>query len=79
MKLALTRNYFIIGWLAGWAYRKEHTIFRASGAGTGYQISLYVMYGDGTDSGNTVYLGEKGQKKNCFSPFFYTPLTCSKF
>jgi hypothetical protein len=48
-----------MGWLAGWRYRKSHTILPASGAGTNYQIKIVVHYGSGTDSGQDVYLNGK--------------------
>jgi hypothetical protein len=39
-----------------WAYRKQHTINPAIGAGTGYQVKIVVHYGSGIDSGGDVYL-----------------------
>jgi hypothetical protein len=46
-------------WLSGWTYRKSHTIFNATGAGTGYALSITVHYGSGTDSGSDIYLNAK--------------------
>jgi hypothetical protein len=40
----------------GWNYTKRQPIAQLSGAGTGYQIKYIVNYGNGTDSGQTVYL-----------------------
>lgn len=34
-----------VNWLVGWDYRKSHTILKATGAGTNYQIKLTVHYG----------------------------------
>jgi hypothetical protein len=48
-----------MSWLSGWDYRKSHVINQASNAGTGYQISLTVHYGSGSDSGADVYLNSK--------------------
>ena len=39
-----------------WAYRKQHTINPAIGAGTGYQVKIVVHYGSGIDSGGDTYL-----------------------
>jgi hypothetical protein len=39
-----------------WAYRKQHTINPATGAGTGYQVKIVVHYGSGIDSAGDVYL-----------------------
>jgi len=47
------------GWLAGWEYRKSHTINPAIGAGNGYQVKISVYYGSGADSGQTVYCDSK--------------------
>lgn len=44
------------GWLSGWSYRKSHEIGNATGAGTDYQIKITIHEGDGTDSGDDVYL-----------------------
>ena len=44
-------------WLTGWDFRKSHDITGASGAGSDYQIMIITEYGEGEDSGNTVYLG----------------------
>lgn len=43
------------GWLTGYAYRKNHTINSASGAGTNYQVCIKVYSGSGTDGTETVY------------------------
>ncbi|PVX27584.1 MAG: hypothetical protein CW716_01505 [Candidatus Bathyarchaeum sp.] len=48
-----------MSWLSGWDYRKSHVINYAADAGTGYQVSLTVHYGSGSDSGDDVYLGSK--------------------
>jgi len=48
-----------MGWLEGWLHRKSHVINSASGAGTNYQIKIKVYYGNGTDSGENVYLNGK--------------------
>ena len=45
-----------LAWLAGWQYRKSHVIDASAGAGTGYQIRIKAYYGNGTDSGEDVYL-----------------------
>ncbi|MGY5854457.1 MAG: DUF2341 domain-containing protein [Candidatus Thorarchaeota archaeon] len=39
-----------------WTFHKTHTIKKATGAGTGYQISVRVHYGLGDDDGPDVYL-----------------------
>jgi hypothetical protein len=44
------------GWLGGWNHRKSHTINPATGAGTNYPVRVVVNYGNGTDSGENVYL-----------------------
>jgi hypothetical protein len=44
------------GWLNDWSYRKAHVINSASGAGINYQIKIRAHYGNGTDSGEDVYL-----------------------
>ncbi len=49
------------GWMAGWNYRKSHTITSASGAGTNYQVKLTLYYGAGTDSGANVYLNSRSR------------------
>lgn len=49
-------------WLAGWDYRKSHTIQGSVGAGTDYQIKITVHYPKGVDSGPDVYLDAKCQK-----------------
>lgn len=38
-------------------FRKRHIITSSAGAGTGYQIRVVVHKGDGSDSGEDVYLG----------------------
>jgi len=44
-------------WLSGWQYRKSHTINGSSaGAVTDYQVRIRVHYGEGSDSGEDVYL-----------------------
>ena len=48
-------------WLAGWNYRKSHSIQGAAGAGTNYQIEINVHYGYGIDAGRDVYCEEKCQ------------------
>ena len=47
-----------MSWLSGWNCRKSHDI-KGSSAGevTDYQIRITVHYGEGTDSGEHVYLG----------------------
>jgi hypothetical protein len=47
------------GWLSGWSYRKSHVINPATGAGTNYPIRITAHYGNGTDSGEHVYLYSK--------------------
>jgi len=44
-------------WLTGWAYRKSHVINNATGAGTNYQVKIYVWNSTGTSSGDNVSLG----------------------
>jgi len=39
-----------MSWLSGWDYRKSHVINPATNAGTGYQISLTVHYGSGSQT-----------------------------
>jgi len=62
----------------GWNYTKRQPIAQLSGAGTGYQIKYIVNYGNGTDSGNTVYLNG-----NCRTDFgdvrFYNGTTELKY
>lgn len=53
-----------MGWLTGWGYRKGHILTKASGAGTNYQVRVVVHYGNGTDSGENVYLNN-----NCRTDF----------
>jgi len=48
-----------MAWLTGWTYRKSHVINSANGAGTNYQVKIKVYYGNGTDSGENVYLNGK--------------------
>lgn len=49
-------------WLSGWSYRKTHNITgNAVDAGTNYQFIVNVEFGEGADSGNTVYLGLQSQ------------------
>ena len=48
-----------MGWLTGWAHRKNHYIGPASGAGQNYQKRIVVHFGVGVDSGEDVYLNEK--------------------
>jgi hypothetical protein len=48
-------------WLDGWDYRKSHVISNAMGADMNYQVKINVDYGNGTDSGSTVYLNEHCQ------------------
>ncbi len=48
-----------VSWLEGWSYRKSHVIEPASGAGANYQVKIKVHYGNGTDSGEDVYLNRK--------------------
>jgi hypothetical protein len=48
-------------WLDGWNYRKNHVIANATGAGTNYQIKIAVNYGNGSDSGDTVFVDGKCQ------------------
>ena len=45
--------------VAGWTYRKSHSIGSATGAGTNYQVMITVYYTSGTDSGGSVYLNGK--------------------
>ena len=43
------------GWLAGWKYRKSHTITgSADGAQTDYQVGIFVYKGDGVDGSTTI-------------------------
>jgi len=62
----------------GWDYTKRQPIAQLSGAGTGYQIKYIVNYGNGTDSGQTVYLNS-----NCRTDFgdvrFYNGTTELKY
>ena len=62
----------------GWDYTKRQPIAQLSGAGTGYQIKYIVNYGNGTDSGQTVYLNN-----NCRTDFgdvrFYNGTTELKY
>ncbi|HOH98087.1 MAG TPA: DUF2341 domain-containing protein [Candidatus Cloacimonadota bacterium] len=62
----------------GWNYTKRQPIAQLSGAGTGYQIKYIVNYGNGTDSGQTVYLNG-----NCRTDFgdvrFYNGSTELKY
>jgi len=45
------------GWLYGWRYRKKHVINGSTaGAVTDYQVRIRVHYGEGSDSGEDVYL-----------------------
>ena len=47
-----------MGWLSGYAYRKEITITGTpDGAQTNYQMLLNIIKGAGSDGGNSVYLG----------------------
>ncbi|MFX0069181.1 MAG: DUF2341 domain-containing protein, partial [Candidatus Hodarchaeota archaeon] len=46
-------------WLAGWNYRKGHTINAAPGAGTNYQVMIIVHYSFGVDSEADVYCGNR--------------------
>ncbi len=48
-------------WLAGWSYRKSHTLTAAAGAGTNYQMKITLHYGAGTDSGTHVYLNSNAK------------------
>lgn len=43
-------------WLDGWTYRKSHIIGAVSGSGYDYQVSVTVDFGDGSDSGDIVYV-----------------------
>lgn len=43
-------------WNNGSEYRKSHIINQTVGAGTDYQVKINIFPGNGTDSGNTVYL-----------------------
>ncbi|MFW9978874.1 MAG: DUF2341 domain-containing protein [Candidatus Thorarchaeota archaeon] len=45
-------------WLSGWKYRKAHNLTGAQGAGIDYQVKILVNYGDGIDSGFSVYCDE---------------------
>lgn len=62
----------------GWTYTKRQPIAQLSGAGTGFQIKYIINYGNGTDSGQTVYLNG-----NCRTDFgdvrFYTGTTELKY
>lgn len=47
---------------SGWAYRKYFTVNGSTAGGvTNYQIKLTVNFGQGADTGNTVYLNSKSQ------------------
>ena len=49
-----------MGWLSGWNYRKLHKIAGTTvGPQSDYQIRIVVHYGNGTDSGENVYLNGK--------------------
>ena len=49
-----------MSWLSGWQYRKSHDIKGSqAGAVDDYQIRIKVHYGNGTDSGENVYLNNK--------------------
>jgi hypothetical protein len=51
-----------VPWFNGnWEFRKAYYINGQAGAGTNYQIRLDVNFGDGSDSGSSVYLGEECQ------------------
>ena len=54
----------ISDWLAGWQYRKTHSIEGAPGAGTNYQVQIRVHRSLGTDSGENVFVGT-----NCRADF----------
>lgn len=43
-------------WLTGWDYRQSHTLNQLSGAVSNYQVCIYVNYGSGSSSGDTVYV-----------------------
>lgn len=45
--------------IAGWLYKKKHTITNAGATLSNYQIRIDVHYGSGTDSGKDVYLDSK--------------------
>jgi len=45
-------------WLTGWNRRKYHIINQTVGTDENYTVPLWVVYGDGTDSGDKVYLNE---------------------
>ena len=59
-----------MAWLSGWENRKSHVINYATGAGTGYQISVTVHFGSGSDSGSDVYLS--GNCKTDFGDIRFT-------
>jgi hypothetical protein len=44
-------------WLIGWGYRQSHVINNATGAGTNYQVKIFVCNTTGVSSGNIAYLG----------------------
>ncbi len=48
-------------WLSGWSYRKSHELTNSTGAGSNYQVSFNVVFGTGTDSGDTMFCEEKCQ------------------
>ncbi len=46
-----------VGWLEGWSYRKSHEIQGSTaGSQTDYQVKIVAHYGNGSDSGENVYL-----------------------
>ena len=48
-------------WLTGYTYRKMLNITGSSGAGADYQVMIYTDYGEGSDTGATVYLDGEAQ------------------
>ena len=49
------------GWLTGWSHRKEINLKEEALAGRNYQIEFDVEYGNGVDTGNTLYCNTSSQ------------------
>jgi len=45
----------------GWTYRKSHTLYNATGAGTNYQMHIRCHFGAGGDYEDDVYLNGKAR------------------
>jgi len=57
-------------WISGWSYRKYHVINPSVGAGVNYQVNFTVYYGNGVDSGSSVYLN--GNSRTDFGDVRFT-------